>query len=592
MDLRFDNSSRVNIVRNKEYLKISNNNESLEKIFLCGVISTDNGKLLIDSNIKTDDDIKIIICDEKHNELELLDINTVALYNKLPDKVYIGLLIGANANCIIENFVYKTKNIDLNVLEYLKGDNISILDKLSLLEFDGDICVVNSDYIDKTIVYKNNNIVCIGYAILRNILLQKKYKKIVVDCLNMSYLKVLDAIDRRDTELVLYVDEKKVDFDMINCLHDVCNIIYKNDSKNDELDNIEKYDSDIIIPSLKKEPLLTISIASYNVSSYIIQALISLLKSKYASYLEVLVINDGSKDNTVNVVNDFVSKYYKENTIPNIKVIDKENGGHGSTINKGIELATGKYFRLLDGDDYFITKNFDLYMEKLLKEDSDLILTDCIEDYADTGVVSKKELYGNFKPYVKYDLNKLDGENDFKDWGPLLSTTTIKTELLKKAPFKIDENCYYVDMEYNLLNHLLANTFIYYPLNIYNYYLGRSGQSVALDSYIKNIKQHEKVCLSVVDNYYKYYDNLSLAKKNYIENKIVLLLCRTQYELTMFNFKTGKNFNSFNKKLKKYKKIYEDKRIAGTQVRFHRLTKGLFIFFNPMIQKIRKIIKK
>ena len=86
---------------------------------------------------------------------------------------------------------------------------------------------------------------------------------------------------------------------------------------------------------------------------------------------------------------------------PIIKIIDKENGGHGSTINKGIEIATGKYFRLMDGDDYYITENLDKLLEKLKDEDSDIVLTNYIEDFAVTAVYNPTKFYPNLVPGVQ-----------------------------------------------------------------------------------------------------------------------------------------------------------------------------------------------
>ena len=95
--------------------------------------------------------------------------------------------------------------------------------------------------------------------------------------------------------------------------------------------------------------LLTVSIAAYNAEKTIEKCLNSFLGCKHLIDLEILVINDGSSDSTADIVSAYEKQYPYS-----IRLINKENGGHGSTINKGIEIATGKYFELMDGDDYFI----------------------------------------------------------------------------------------------------------------------------------------------------------------------------------------------------------------------------------------------
>ena len=96
---------------------------------------------------------------------------------------------------------------------------------------------------------------------------------------------------------------------------------------------------------------LTVIIPAYNVSRYIAQGMDSLLEEpSILPYLDIIVVNDGSTDDTL----DKASKY--ANMFPeSVSVINKENGGHGSGINVGIRAAKGKYFKVLDGDDWVRT---------------------------------------------------------------------------------------------------------------------------------------------------------------------------------------------------------------------------------------------
>ena len=124
---------------------------------------------------------------------------------------------------------------------------------------------------------------------------------------------------------------------------------------------------------MKKKPLLTIGIPAYNVELYIEDTVLSVAKSKQHDQLEILIINDGSSDHTLEVATRIAQEYNC------VKVIDKPNGGHGSAINAALKNATGKYFRLLDGDDWFNTDEFDKYLEKLESEDADIVFTDLVE---------------------------------------------------------------------------------------------------------------------------------------------------------------------------------------------------------------------
>ena len=119
---------------------------------------------------------------------------------------------------------------------------------------------------------------------------------------------------------------------------------------------------------MQGEKILTVSIAAYNVEKYIDQTLKSLVVPEIMDKLEVLVIDDGGKDSTVDIVERYVDQYPDT-----FKLIRKENGGWGSTVNCGLKNATGKYFKLLDGDDYF--SELARFIDVLQQTDADLVYT-------------------------------------------------------------------------------------------------------------------------------------------------------------------------------------------------------------------------
>ena len=91
--------------------------------------------------------------------------------------------------------------------------------------------------------------------------------------------------------------------------------------------------------------LITFAIPSYNSEKFLASCLDSLLIG-IDEKIEAIVINDGSTDKTSEIAHEYSKKY------PFIKVVDKENGGHGSGINVGIVNATGLYFKMFDSDDH------------------------------------------------------------------------------------------------------------------------------------------------------------------------------------------------------------------------------------------------
>ena len=118
--------------------------------------------------------------------------------------------------------------------------------------------------------------------------------------------------------------------------------------------------------------ILTIVIPTYNMQNYLRRCLDSLIVSpELMGFLEVLVVNDGSKDNSSAIAHE-----YQEKHPDTFRVIDKENGNYGSCVNRGLAEAQGKYIKVLDADDWFDTKNFEAFMQFLENNDTDLVISD------------------------------------------------------------------------------------------------------------------------------------------------------------------------------------------------------------------------
>lgn len=343
-----------------------------------------------------------------------------------------------------------------------------------------------------------------------------------------------------------------------------------------------------IIPS--KKPILSIIVPCYNVEQYIKKSLYSLVTAKNASDLEIIVVNDGSKDDTLKIikqVNDFV-KHSKTSSI--IKIIDKKNGGHGSTINAGLKNATGKYFRLMDGDDQLITENLDLHIDFLKKTDADLVFTNYMEDRAQN---SEERIMYNYKfmtPYKVYNFDDLCYEKyGFPGYGPILSTTSVKTKLLKDVNMKITENCFYVDTEYNYFITLASKTAVLQPIVLYKYYIGRENQSISKQSYMKNYLQHQKVTISLLDKISE--GKLSKLKADHFIRVQVIENVRHQYVIAIYYFESRKKFLEVDNIIKKYDFIYNNDIYTDSLIKTLRRTKGHFFKLILFAHKIKNKIK-
>lgn len=291
--------------------------------------------------------------------------------------------------------------------------------------------------------------------------------------------------------------------------------------------------------------ILTVSIAAYNAEKYLKKCLSSLINVRYLDCLEILIVNDGSSDSTLNIANE-----YKEKYPASVFVIDKENGGHGSTINAGIRTATGKYFKIVDADDWVETENLDRLIEFLKQSNSDLVLNSYYEVSASDN--SKKIRYSHdMKP--EYTKESIAFEEISSHIELAMHSMTIKTDILKRVGPVIDEKCFYVDVEYTIFPIPYINTVSILNYPIYDYLLGTATQSVNLKVMQNRRQQHLKVVKRIVDFYEA--DVLLNAKseiRELIEKRIIAAIY-TQYilYLKMGKISVKKEFAEFDCWLKK-----------------------------------------
>lgn len=257
--------------------------------------------------------------------------------------------------------------------------------------------------------------------------------------------------------------------------------------------------------------ILSISIAAYNIEKYIKTTVGSLLHDDILDKLEILIISDGSTDKTVQLGREF------ERDFPNtVKVIEKENGGWGSTVNTSIQNATGKYFKLLDGDDQVITENMPQFIQYLEANNFDLVLTPYIEFIDETGVLKEKITNGEFAEggitasnlpqNVKLDMHEC----------------CFKTELLKKNQIHITEKCFYTDIEFVIKGLSVTETIGFWDKTIYKYRVASSEQSMSVNGFRKHYKEHLKMMFHMLEFEKNYCGNEKI--KQAIKNRLKLVV--------------------------------------------------------------------
>ena len=97
-------------------------------------------------------------------------------------------------------------------------------------------------------------------------------------------------------------------------------------------------------------PILTIVVPSYNSQDYLNRCVDSLLHPQHAN-VQVVIVNDGSSDGTAEIADEYARIFPDQ-----VEVVHKVNGGHGSAINAGLAVARGTYFKVVDSDDWLVSR--------------------------------------------------------------------------------------------------------------------------------------------------------------------------------------------------------------------------------------------
>lgn len=255
--------------------------------------------------------------------------------------------------------------------------------------------------------------------------------------------------------------------------------------------------------------ILTIIIPTYNMEKYLRRCLDSLIIDEEGmKQLEVLVINDGSKDSSSQIAHEYQDKYPDT-----YRVIDKENGNYGSCINRGLKEATGKYVKVLDADDWFDTKVLATVVKNISEIDVDLVLTSFNEVTPEGDLLNKRQLRhfpSNQKVlFADYCVNPYNLIR--------MHSVIYRRKLLVDIKYTQSEGISYTDMQWVFSPMAYVKTAIHYPLYLYQYMLGREGQTMDPEVVKKNFDQLMKMIEGMIKAYITTIPFCDNNHKNYLD---------------------------------------------------------------------------
>lgn len=333
-----------------------------------------------------------------------------------------------------------------------------------------------------------------------------------------------------------------------------------------------------------QQKVLSVSIAAYNVEETLEEALTSFVNEDVLDALDIMIVDDGSKDRTAEI-----AKKYAQTYPDTFRLIQKENGGWGSTVNTGIRNARGTYFKQLDGDDYFSKENIVEFVRFLQERTEDAVYTPYVAFDSATGGIIRVfgECSGDYRFFAvnrKTFLCECDGLT------PAMHCMTFKTEILQKNEITLTEHCFYTDVEYMLKAINNCETIVFAKWPVYCYRLARDGQSMSQAGVRKHYKDHQKMLFVMLDYMKKYVDDP--YKQNMFRNRL-MGACYMQYifylalECTAAQKRELRKFDALLKK--EYPSFYNV--MPGRGIQFLRKTNffGYKIIAARRMRKDRKL---
>ncbi|HOO28876.1 MAG TPA: glycosyltransferase family 2 protein, partial [Lachnospiraceae bacterium] len=220
--------------------------------------------------------------------------------------------------------------------------------------------------------------------------------------------------------------------------------------------------------------LLSVAIPCYNSENYMRKAIECLLPG--GEDVEVIVVDDGSKDGTAAIADEYAAKYPKI-----VKAVHQENGGHGEAVNAGLRNATGLYYKVLDSDDWFQEEAYRKVLDKLREitggqKTLDMLICNFVYEKEE----KKRKKVMTYRAVLPQ--NEIFTWHDIKFFLPgqyiLMHSVIYRTKLLRECGLELPKHTFYVDNIFVFQPLPYVKTMYYMDVNLYRYYIGREDQSV------------------------------------------------------------------------------------------------------------------
>lgn len=233
----------------------------------------------------------------------------------------------------------------------------------------------------------------------------------------------------------------------------------------------------------------SIIIPVYNIGENILRCLCSLANQTFSQF-EVIIVNDGSEDNSLEIINDFFSKHQDMKK----RIITQANAGAGLARNRGLDEAMGEYIVFIDSDDYIDADFLEKVYEKIIDNNADVVFIDLVREKPN-GEIIRNERMSRFSNLEKKRLIRwqMTGKVPWGGVRKVVRRSIIADNHLRYAPIKVGEESFY---SFRVLEE--AQVISFQPKAIYHYI--DTGESLTSKDTVSNsVMMFEYMTRSLVE---------------------------------------------------------------------------------------------
>ena len=305
---------------------------------------------------------------------------------------------------------------------------------------------------------------------------------------------------------------------------------------------------------------ISIIIPAYNAEKYIDKCLDSLI-NQTKKEIEIIIVNDGSKDKTEEIIKSYTDsriKYYK-NT----------NKGIGYTRNYGIEKSTGKYLMFLDSDDYYEKNACELFFKEAEKEKLDIVVCDYYKVYSN-GIKEEFKI-GDFEASSLKENNKLLNIINLGPCNKIYKASIIKNKIKFLEDSKYEDTTFVAEAIYNAKKIGKLNKYLH------NYVIRENSETTVRDERCFDI-------IKVVDKVRKYYKKENFNEIELNKLTVSILTNYTIQQRVQADKKVGMKFideafDYLKKEVPDYKNIkyYENRSFLKRTIEKSKLLTKIYV---------------